>query len=208
MFRNTESPLQVYVLVRNRPENWAHAHICFKKDWVRPFGNIWHFWHMLLLFLGASTYSFLPRIFLQPVLIENLGRMDRVGCIFISFTLSEKAALLPWRETHPSGCHVNHRPTGSRLFTLVSLPPKFDYYNCLLTMCFASFHTSSSCEGQRWWAVCVVVKVEASSTEAEPLLSLSTMTPKPSTSEPTLKLLLMPYCVFSVTMCPWPRRSL
>lgn len=44
--------------------------------------------------------------------------------------------------------NVNHRPTGSRLFTLVSLSPRFDYCNCLLTMCSVSFHSSSSCWGR------------------------------------------------------------
>lgn len=76
--------------------------------------------------------------------------------------------LLPWRESHPSCCHVNHRPTGSRLFTLVSLPPRFDYCNCLLTMCSAGFHTSSSCRDREWWwAACVTVKGEASNRHTE-----------------------------------------
>lgn len=53
--------------------------------------------------------------------------------------------------------NVNHRPTGSRLLTLVSLSPQFDYCNCLLTVCAVSFYTSSSCWGRNsglfgsWW---------------------------------------------------------
>lgn len=80
--------------------------------------------------------------------------MQGTGHTFISLTPSQEAALIP----HPSCCHVNHRPTGSLLFTLVSLPPKFDYCNCLLTVCSAGFHTSSSCQGQEQGAASLILK--------------------------------------------------
>ena len=84
------------------------------------------------------------------------------------FIPSDWAFVLPWRESHPSCCHVNHRPTGSRLFTLVSLPPRFDYCNCLLTMCSAGFHTSTSCQGRELWAAWVTVKGDASNVYTNP----------------------------------------
>lgn len=47
----------------------------------------------------------------------------------------------------------------------MSLPPRFDYCNCLLTVCAASFHTSSSCQGQEQGAACILLKVGTSNTQ-------------------------------------------
>lgn len=130
--------------------------------------------------------------------------MQGTGHTFISLTPSQEAALLP----HPSCCHVNHRPTGSLLFTLVSLPPKFDYCNCLLTVCSAGFHTSSSCQGQEQGAASLILKRGTLPTHRDnTIASCLSVTPKPLIYVPTPRLLLSYTLPGPLILCPWSSLS-
>lgn len=133
---------------------------------VRSFANIWYFQTCFSYF--TCTHLLLSFQASPPGETHEFWRNGQSRTLsFANFTVT-RLPLFPWKESHPSCCHVNHRPTGSRLFTLVSLPPRFDYCNCLSTVCSAGFHTSSSYRDREWWwAVWVTVRGEASNIHRE-----------------------------------------
>lgn len=154
---------------------------------------------MLFLFQGICSYSFHPRFPLQLILTESLGTTDRRGHSFIHFYSKWLGCPCFHGGNHVQVVMLTTDQLGVRYFTLMSLPPRVDYCNCLLTMCSAGFHTSSSCRGRELWAVCVMVKGEASMPVGP---SSPSLCPVCWCSDRSFCLLWV------VIMCPWPRRSL
>lgn len=168
---------------------------------MKIFADIGSFQHrLLLLFLGAPTYSLHPRFPLKLILTDGFHVMNRVGQSFSVLFQWTRLPLLPWRELCPSCCHVNHRPTGSRLFTLMSLSPRFDYCNCLSTMCSVSSTPAPAAGDRAVGSLCHGEKgsfrqVHVHSSDPWTCLSII---PKPSFSVLTPKLLL-PFIVHYVS---------
>lgn len=138
---------------------------------MRTFANIWYVQYLLFLFLDVPISSF--HLDFSPADTECLGRMDWGRYSFIHFYSKWLGCLC-----FHGGKHVQV------VVTLITGQLGVGYLHMChflqdsitviaYWLCSAGFHTSSSCQGRKLWAVCVLVKGDDSNMDTQQLLSLS-----------------------------------